>query len=250
MTETIERRVFLAGAGGVIGRRLCPLLIEDGWEVTGSTRSPQRAKSLRAAGVHPVIVDVFDAASLQQAVAETRPSVIVHQLTDLPSSLDPAKIDEAAMLEASRRNARIREIGTRHLLAAGIAAGVRRLIAQSIAFAYAPGPEPHREDDPLNVEGPGRAGVSARGVASLEDQVMKAPLEGIVLRFGRLYGLGTGVEAPAGKGIVHVDAAADATRRAMRRGAPGIYNVAESDGAVDSRKAIEMLGWSPGFRGR
>jgi len=88
----------------------------------------------------------------------------------------------------------------------------------------------------------------ARGVISLEQQVLSAPLEGVVLRYGRLYGPGTGIDVRPAGGPVHVEAAADAARRALTRGAGGIYNVAEDDGTVSSRKAIDVLGWDPAFR--
>jgi nucleoside-diphosphate-sugar epimerase len=239
----MSKRVFVAGASGAIGQRLCPLLFADGWHVTGTTRSPEKVAGLRAMRVEPVIVDVFDEQALHAAVVAASPSIIVHQLTDLPDVLDPRLMDEA-----SARNARMRDVGTRNLVAAARAVRATRLIAQSIAFAYAPGPTPYREDAPLNVNGAGRAGVSARGVASLEEQVLAAPLEGIVLRYGRLYGPGTGVDKPPPGGAVHVDAAADAAHRALTRGARGIYNVAESDGTVASDKAVRALGWSADFR--
>jgi nucleoside-diphosphate-sugar epimerase len=168
---------------------------------------------------------------------------VVHQLTDLPPGLEPAKMAEALV-----RNARIREIGTRNLLAAALAAKVTRVVAQSIAFAYAPGPLPYDENAPLNVAAPNGAGLSARGVASLEEQVLHAPLEGIILRYGKFYGPGSGFDRPASGGPVHVEAAADAARRAITRGRPGIYNIAEEDGAVSSRKAAVELGWRPDFR--
>lgn len=129
--------------------------------------------------------------------------VVVHQLTDLPPKLDPSR-----MAEATGRNARIRDEGTRNLVAAALAAGVRRMIAQSIAFAYADGPLPHNEDDPLDLGAQGSRGVSVGGVVSLERQVLEASMEGIVLRYGRLYGPGTGADASAGPGALHVDAAA------------------------------------------
>jgi nucleoside-diphosphate-sugar epimerase len=239
----MKTRIFLAGASGAIGRRLCPLLVGDGWAVTGTTRSAEKAAALRALGVEPVIVDVFDAVALMRAVAEARPEIVIHQLTDLPTNLDPAK-----MAEASVRNARIRDIGTRNLVAAAVAAGAKRLIAQSISFAYAPGATPYLEDAPLNVNAPDRAGVSARGVMSLEQQVLSAPLLGLVLRYGRLYGPGTSVDKPPAGGAVHVDAAADAARRAVTRGSKGAYNVAEDDGTVSSEKARDELGWNPDFR--
>jgi nucleoside-diphosphate-sugar epimerase len=237
------RRVFVAGASGAIGQRLCPLLLAEGWHVTGSTRSREKAERLREMRVEPVIVDVFDERALRDAVVTANPSIVVHQLTDLPDSLYPDHMDEA-----SARNARMREVGTRNLVAAAVAVRVRRLIAQSIAFAYAPGPTPYREDAPLNITAEGRAGVSARGVASLEEQVLAAPLEGIVLRYGRLYGPGTGVEKAPPGGALHVDAAAEAARRALTRGTRGIYNIAEGDGTVASDKAVRDLGWSSDFR--
>ena len=235
--------IFVAGAGGAIGRRLCLLLVAEGSQVAGTTRSAEKASALRSMGVEPVIVDVFDEQALREVVAAARPKVVVHQLTDLPPGLDPAR-----MAEAMVRNARIREVGTRNLVAAAVAAGARRMVAQSIAFAYAPGPMPYREDSPLNLAAPGDGGLTARAVASLEQQVLGAPLEGIVLRYGRFYGPGTGFDEPRRGAPLHVDAAADAARRAVTRGAPGTYNVAEEDGMVSSLKARDALGWRPDFR--
>ena len=235
---------MLAGAGGVIGRRLCSLLIADGWRVFGTTRSAEKATLLRSLGVVPLVVDVFDAEALGRAASAAAAGIVIHQLTDLPPGLDPK-----GMTAARERNARIRDIGTRNLIAAGLASGMRRLLAQSISFVYAPGPMPYREDSPLDVGAPDEAGgISARGAASLEKQTLGGPFEGLVLRYGRLYGPGTGVDTPPAGGPVHVDAAADAARRAVTRGSPGIYNVAEEDGTVSSARAARELGWSPDFR--
>ena len=239
----MTRCLFLAGAAGVIGRRLAPLLVADGWRVVGTTRSDKKSPILREMGVDPVIIDVFNAEALRDVMARVRPSVVIHQLTDLPPGLDPAR-----MAEATARNARIRDEGTRNLISAAVHAGVQRLIAQSIAFAYADGPLPHGEDDPVNIDAEGARGVSARGVASLERQVLAAPLDGIVLRYGRLYGPGTGVDAAPGPGPVHVDAAARAAQLAVTRGWPGIYNSAEDDGAVSSETAKRLFGWNANWR--
>lgn len=233
-------RLFLAGAAGAIGRALIPLLKADGWHVVGTTRNADRAAQLAALGVEAVVVDVFDGVALTQAVAAARPRVVVHQLTDLPPGLDPAR-----MGAARARNARIREDGTRNLIAAAVAAGARRLVAQSIAFAYAPGPKPWRESDPLNIAVAGDAGVTPRAAASLERQVLAAPLDSVVLRYGFFYGPGTGFDTPIGPGSIHVADAAEATRRALTRGAPGIYNIAEDDGTVDVTRARDELGWRP-----
>jgi nucleoside-diphosphate-sugar epimerase len=238
-----KQRILVAGASGAVGRRLCRLLVADGWHVVGTTRSQDRAAALRALGVEPVVVDVFDEQRLRRVVADAQPAIVIHQLTDLPPGLDPTKMAEALV-----RNAHLREVGTRNLLAAALAAGARRLIAQSIAFAYAPGPTPYDEGAPLAAPAPDETGRSARGVISLERQVLQAPLEGLVLRYGKFYGPGTGVDQPPHGGPLHVDAAADAARRAATRGRPGIYNIAEDDGAVSSHKAAVELGWAPGFR--
>ncbi|WP_158816381.1 NAD(P)-dependent oxidoreductase [Methylocapsa sp. S129] len=237
--------LFLAGASGAIGRRLAPLLVADGWRVIATTRSQDKISALRQMGVEPIVIDVFDADALLDAVARAQPSVIVHQLTDLPAGLDPGQI--AAALP---RNARIRDEGTRNLIAAAVRAGAGRFIAQSIAFAYADGPTPHGEEDRLNIDANGGASVSVRGVASLERQTLDAPLHAIVLRYGRLYGPGTGFDAASGAGPVHVDAAAQAARLAVTQGPPGIYNIAEDDGAVSSEKAKRLLGWSAAWRAK
>jgi nucleoside-diphosphate-sugar epimerase len=146
------------------------------------------------------------------------------------------------------RNARIRETGTRHLVAAAVACGAVRLVAQSIAFAYARATEPFAEDAPLDIAAEGPRGVSARGVASLETQVLGAPMVGIVLRYGRLYGPDTGVDTLPRGLAVHVDAAEDAARRAVTRGSRGVYNVAEAGGSVVIDRAQRELGWDACFR--
>jgi nucleoside-diphosphate-sugar epimerase len=220
---------------------LLTLLAGAGHAVTGTTRSAARAPIISDAGATPAVVDVFDAAALREVARAARPEVVIHQLTDLPEEPDPGKI--AASLAA---NARIRIEGTPNLIAAAKAAGARRMIAQSIAFAYAPGPEPRAETDPLL---PAANSVSVRGVHALEDAVTGTPgLEGIVLRYGRLYGPGTWTPVAQARGPLHVDAAAHAALLALSKGAPGIYNIAEDDGALTISKAREQLGFDPSFR--
>jgi nucleoside-diphosphate-sugar epimerase len=238
-------RIFLAGATGAVGRRLIPLLLTDGHRVTGTTRSAAKAAELAARGVTPVVLDVFDAGALRDAVVNSGPAVVIHQLTDLPQVLDPAQ-----MATSRQRNTLLRIEGTANLVAAARAAGTRRLIAQSIAFAYAEGPEPHAETDTLaSAEGDHPSAITARGVRALEDAVLGAAgIEGMVLRYGRLYGPGAWYAAASGKGSLHVAAAAHAAMLAVTRGAAGIYNIAEDDGAVVIEKARRELGFDPGFR--
>ena len=230
------RKAFVAGASGAIGEVLCRLLLQDGWEVAGTTRAPERAARLEALGVAPVVVDVFDRRALIEAVAAADPEVVVHQLTDLPKQATPE-----SMAAARPRNARIREIGTDNLVAAALASGARRIVAQSIAFAYAPGPQPYSEEAPLDA-------ASYASVITLEQRVLGSGLEGVVLRYGRLYGPNTWTAVPPAHAPVHVEAAADAARRAMTLGPSGVYNIAEDDGTVTSAKARRELHWRPEFR--
>ena len=238
-------RVFLAGAAGAIGRRLVPLLLRAGHEVTGTTRSAATASELARAGVVPAVLDVFDAPALIAAVSAAKPAVIIHQLTDLPR-----QFDEARIVASYAKNARIRSEGTRNLIAAAQAAAARRFIVQSIAFAYAAGREPHPETDPLNLADPVRA-VTVKGAVDMEQQVLSASgLDAIVLRYGLLYGPGTWREASSGqRPALHVDAAAHAALLAITRGAAGVYNIADDDGAVSIAKARTELGFDPRFRG-
>ena len=234
----------MAGASGVIGQRLVGFLSAAGHRVTGTTRSPERAAAIRRAGASPRVVNVYDAQRLADAVAAARPEVVVHLITDLPDRLDPE-----AMAEMSARNARVRAEGTRHLVAAAVRAGARRLVAQSIAWAYAPGPEPHHEEDPLDTGAEGGRGVTVRGVVELERLARSVPrLEGLVLRYGQLHGPGTWNAGPTGSAPVHVDAAARATALAVALGEPGAYNIVEDGGAVSNAKARARLGWDPGLR--
>lgn len=235
-------KLFLAGASGAIGQRLIPLLLADGWSVMGMTRFPERATAMQRLGIETVVADAFDTAGVMAAVSKFLPDVLIHQLTDLPRDL--AELNE----EALERNARLRWTGTRNLVAAAHEFGIARVVAQSIAFDYAPGPLPHREDDLLA----GRldnASSSSKGVIGLEDQVVGLKIPFVILRYGRLYGPGTGSDRPWGAAPVHVDAAAYAAALAARTDAKGVFNIAERDGEVDTTLAETKLGWTPGFRG-
>jgi 2-alkyl-3-oxoalkanoate reductase len=242
-------RVFLAGATGVIGRRLAPLLIAEGHEVTGMTRSAQRAQALRATGVKPVVADALDAPAVAAAVLQAHPDAVIHQLTSLPRRIDPRKMRRDFEL-----NDRLRSEGTRILVDAARAAGAARIVAQSIAFAYAPGPPGtvHEESDPLFLDAPEPFRRSARAVDSLEGTVTGAG--GVVLRFGYFYGPGSAISPGGsiaedlarrrfpivgrGEGVwsfVQVDDAARATVAALDGGEPGAYNIVDDEPAPVSQ---------------
>jgi UDP-glucose 4-epimerase len=194
-------RIFVAGASGVIGIRLVPLLVAGGHEVAGMTRSGAKVEQLQSLGAEPVVCDVYDAAALTDAVGAFRPEMVMHQLTDLPDSAEQLGVFSA-------RNDRIRTEGTSNLLAAGKAAGATRFLAQSIAWRP-----------------PGRGEV----VDSHEEQVLDAG--GVVVRYGQLYGPGTFYEdqvPPPPR--IHVDAAARETVPLLDA-EPGVVVLAE-DGAA------------------
>jgi nucleoside-diphosphate-sugar epimerase len=236
-------RIFLAGATGVVGRRLAVLLGDTKHEVVGTTRTPAKIPSLRALGIAPIVVDVFDAGALAQAIAASRSEVVVHQLTDLPSA--PGTPGYPAAQAANRR---LRIQGTRNLMKAAKLAGVRRVVAQSVAFAYAPGAGMHTEDDSLDLAAEGVRQLTVQGIVALEGEVLKTPgINGVVLRYGYLYGQDTWYDAPPKPPSVHIDAAAHAALRAIGKGA-GVYNIAEDDGAMSSAKAKRELGFDPAFR--
>jgi nucleoside-diphosphate-sugar epimerase len=236
-------RVFLAGATGVVGRRLAGLLREAKHEFTGTTRTAAKSQMLRALGIAPIVVDVLDSDALAQAIATTRPDVVIHQLTDLPSA--PGTPGYPAAQEANRH---LRIEGTRNLVRAAKLAGVRRAVAQSIAFVYAPGDGMHAEDDPLDLTAEGMRQLTVQGIVALEREILETPdIDGVVLRYGYLYGPDTWYAAPPKPPSVHVDAAAHAALLAVSKGA-GAYNIAEDDGAVSSAKAKSELGFDPAFR--
>ncbi|MFI1993009.1 NAD-dependent epimerase/dehydratase family protein [Actinoplanes sp. NPDC020271] len=170
-------RIFVAGATGAVGRLLVPRLLADGHHVTGTTRSAAGVQALTAQGATGIQVDVYDPAALTAAVRQASPDTVIHQLTALG---DYNLAD----------NSRIRREGTRHLVDAARSAGVRRVIAQSIAWAYEPGDAPAVEKTSLDLEATGPRGETVSGVQALETQVAELP-DHVILRYGLLYGPGT-----------------------------------------------------------
>jgi nucleoside-diphosphate-sugar epimerase len=199
-------KVFLAGAAGVVGLPLAALLRGFGHDVAGTTRSWAKAPLLHALDITPVVVDVFDIDALARAVETARPDLIIHQLTDLQSA--PGTPGYPAAQEANRR---LRIEGTRNLMQAATRAGVHRVIAQSIAFIYAPGEGARDEDDPLDVAAEGVRQLTVQGILALEREVLRTPdIAGTVLRYGYLYGPGSWYNKPPKPPSLHVDAAAHA----------------------------------------
>ncbi len=238
-------RVFLAGGTGALGRPLLPRLLAAGHQVTATTRSPARAEQLRAAGAEPAVVDAFDAVALRAAVTAAHPDVVVHQLTALAT---PAEDYGSWLADTNRLRAEVTPV----LVHAARNAGARRVVAQSASFTTAPrGPWLLDEDAPLYTDAPGALRGHVEANLVLERTVLGTDgVDGIVLRYGFLYGPGTafapgggfaeavrtGNQPVVGDGagrypFVHVDDAAAVTVSAVERGAPGVYNVVDDDPA-------------------
>src|SRR3954467_4546510 len=184
-------RVFVAGATGLIGSRVVRLLLAGRHDVCSIARSEEKAKTLRELGAGMMVTDVYDVELLRGAMAAAEPAVVVHQLTVLPDKVDAR--DAAAHFAD---NDRMRVDGTRALVDAAAAVGASRVVAQSIAFAYAPvGDWVKDESAPLFLDAPSPWGSSVGAVAELERQVLEARgMDGLVLRYGNLYGAGTWYE--------------------------------------------------------
>ena len=249
-------RVFLAGASGVVGRRLLPRLVAEGHEVTGMTRTAAKADAIRVGGAEPAVADALDADAVRDAVAAARPQVVVQHLTDLPQDLNPRKLKTAYAA-----NDRLRAEGTANLTSAAAEVGVTRFVAQTVAFLYYPQGGPVKsEDDPIFRDAPPPFDRSAAASEALERAVIETgPFEGLVLRFGFWYGPGTtfatdGYTARevrrrrfpivgSGEGVysfIHIDDVASATIAALDRGSAGVYNVVDDEPAP-------MREWLPVF---
>lgn len=199
-------RIFLAGATGVIGVRLVPLLLDAGHVVAGMTRSQPQV--VAALGAEPVVCDVYDACPLAEAVRAFAPELVVHQLTDLPD-------DASEIRSYGDRNDRMRTEGTRSLLAAATAAGAGRFIAQSISW-----------DIP----------VPERRAATAEHERLVIDAGGVVIRYGQLYGPGTFYEAePPQPPRIHVDDAARLTLPALDA-PPGVTIVVDDRALADAAR--------------
>ena len=238
-------RVFVAGASGVIGPVLVPMLVKEGHQVSAMTRTQAKIDALEAMGAEPVLCDVLDAERLREAVVAARPEVVISHLTDLPQRMTPRNIKKAYAA-----NDRVRGEGSENLLAAAEAAGARRFLWQTVTFLTKPtGPWVLDETAPLWTDAPDPFGASIRLHDRMERRIVEsAALDGLVLRFGFWYGPRTSL-APdgytaslvrrrllplVGEGtgraqFVHVDDVAEATIAAMTNGGPGIYNITDDD---------------------
>jgi len=236
-------RVFVAGGTGAIGRRLVPLLLLRGHEVTATARDERGRAAIEAMGAEPAVVDGLDRTAVRAAVLRARPDAIVHEMTALGGKPDLRRFDRWFAVTN-----RLRTDGTKTLLAAAKATGVHRFVAQSYTGwnNEQTGSRVKTETDPFDPLPAESQTESLAAIRSLEQAVGEAELEGILLRYGSLYGPGSSeamVElvrsrswpvVGGGGGVwswIHVDDASSATVAALERGAPGVYNVVDDEPA-------------------
>lgn len=225
-------RVFVAGATGAIGRVLVGQLVAHGHQVVGTSRRAEGVAGLQAAGAEGVVVDAFDAESVARAVAAAAPDAVIHQLTSLSGG-------------TSADNGRIRRAGTRNLVDAAARAGVNRIVAQSIAWAYEPGDTPADESVPLDV-GAGEPRITTvNGIVALEEAVREID-QHVVLRYGQLYGPGTWYRrGGVADAVLHGDSSDPAAR--FLGGLPPNDAVSSFVHVSDAaRAAVAALEWPSG----
>jgi nucleoside-diphosphate-sugar epimerase len=241
-------KVFIAGATGVIGLRMVPALVRNGHDVVGTTRTPWKTQRLADLGATPVVLDALDDIAVKDAVAAAEPDVVVHELTAIPDSVDPRKLDQ----QFAETN-RLRTEGMDHLLEAARAAGARRFVAQSFAawvYARTGGPV-KTETDPIETDPPASVRETLAAILHVERALAEATdIEGMALRYGGFYGPGTSLgeggsliemlrtrrfplvgRSNAVWSFLHVDDAAAATVAAVEHGGSGVYNIADDDPA-------------------
>src|SRR5262249_43796084 len=248
-------KIFVAGGTGVIGRPLIARLLTKGHSVVALTRSPVGAQALVERGIEPAIADVFDPDAVRAVVSRSQPEVLIQQLTALPKHYTRESMTAAAPLDR-----RLRLEGGANLLAAAQAAGVRRYLAQSIAFWAVPGPGLADEETPLALDGSPAVAADARVVTELEERLLGNPnMEGIAMRYGFFYGPGTWFNRDGdvaqrvrqqqfpivghGEGVwswLHIEDAAIATVAAVEQGNPGIYLIAND-------QPLPVCEWLPAF---
>lgn len=228
-------RIFITGASGVIGRSLIPALVAKGHEVGGMTKSEDKGNLLQQLGAIPYVANILEKEQVQKAVQQFEPDVVIHQVT----ALSNLSLEE---------NAKVRTIGTRHVVDVAKENSVRKFISQSIAWAYEPGTTIATEEDPLDMEAIEKRKTTIDGIVALENAVQEMA-NAIILRYGILYGPGTwyaqdGMMAKqfkSGQAIVndgvssfiHIMDAVNATVQALDWKA-GIYNIVD-DTPVTSR---------------
>jgi nucleoside-diphosphate-sugar epimerase len=198
-------RVFVTGGTGAIGGHAIPALRRAGHAVTALARTEEKAAALSADGATPALVSLFDTEALTDAFADH--DAIINLATAIPPT------NKAVQAKAWEPNTRIRTEGSTAVVDAAIAAGVDRVIQESVTMIY-----PDRGDEWVDesVE-PDRFPIALANLAAEANAARFTAGGGIgtVLRFGWIYG----------PGAAHAEEALALARRHVvtRLGAPDGY---------------------------
>jgi nucleoside-diphosphate-sugar epimerase len=173
-------RVFVAGGTGAIGRHVIPALVQEGHTVTALARTPAKAAVLAVQAATPVSVSLFDRSALTAAFAGR--DAVVNLATAIPP------MTRFMSVKAHRDNDRVRTQGAAAVVDAALAAGVGRLVQESVSMLYRDqGACRIDEDAPIDRYPMARANLAAEASTQRFSQ---AGGTGVVLRFGWCYGPG------------------------------------------------------------
>lgn len=240
-------KIFIAGATGTLGLPLVRALVAQNHQVTGLTRSAEKRHTLEQLGAKAAVADALNAVALEGAVRAASPDCVFHLLTAIPKN---APLRASAMKQTNV----LRTTGTANLLKSSVAAGVKRIVAESMVFAYGFGDHgagAKTEADVLRKREPESwLQETVDALRSLEEQLLAANeqklIESVVLRYGLFYGSVPSTEymvkmlrwrmVPTAKGargvasFIHIEDAVNATIAAMERGRAGeIYNIVDDE---------------------
>jgi nucleoside-diphosphate-sugar epimerase len=243
---------MVAGATGAVGLRLVRQLLARGHQVIGTSHKPERLPAVKELGAEALMIDGLERRTVGNAVVSARPDAIVNEMTALATTPDLRKFDQSFAVTN-----RLRTLGTRYLLDAAVANGVGRFVVQSYTGwnNEASGGSIKTEEHPLEQNPPASQRQTLAAILDQERMVLAAALDGIVLRYGNLYGPGASDDVldlvqrrrlpivGRGRGVwswLHLEDAAAATIAALENGQRGVYNIVD-DHPAPTAEWIEFL---------
>ena len=230
-------RVFIAGATGVLGRRMVRQFVEKNHRVVGLARDEKGKQTIQRLGGEAVVGDIFDADSMAAAVK--RADIVIHAATAIPSKVSGNRADWAL-------NDRLRREGTRELTEAAARLGAKTYLQQSVVWVARP-PDDSFFDEKTSVERPGelyRSAFDGERIALTAGE--KYGFNVSVLRCGGFYAPDADHTRTFARGLLkhrlplvgaghaisanlHADDAARAFVAAAEAGKRGLWHVTDDD---------------------